>query len=303
MWIAVTFSNSDHQGEHRQLVQSFIAGGSCKYQVLLRWRFTKILTYDLVEITCQTSRTAPPPGMQSCSLIRWTHDLEQGMVHITQDQPQYLKNYIYSLCYHRKYEQHYSYESYHGTLEDMPVWSVYPEILREPVDLVSFIQALSDNHTLAKLMGKDICGTVQYPTDIYVMYTTSDNGMMNGLYGDFEVLRLDDPIVSTADEASGVEVSIPRQPSSCVKQSRSQLSSYASSSTTITATEHVSSTNTTTMTPKGGLHNARRAISMGVPAAPRKVHHRHPTNDVDPLEDEQWQLNVSRNLNFDQPNI
>lgn len=300
MWLAFDLTSGKATLTHQQLLDSLLTEQSSQCGVVLKFNLVKFLGYDLSSITCKTSRITPLTSEKGQSVIRLQQFEGEHTVTITQEQAQLLKDYIYALCKNRKSETYHTYESYQGSLSGAQIWSVYPELLCEPSDLSSYINEIVRNNTLAKFVRNLSETGSQLPDEVYVAHiqcseATVSQFMLSIGLDKFNILPEMDstPVDDLSDELSDVGLNSFTHSFAYTHHQRFH--------STTPESPLPGSSNVTLVTPKGKPYRTRRPTSVGAPGAPRKSRLQGSSDSVDPLEDERWQVNVNRNLHFEQP--
>lgn len=303
MWIAVNLTTEQLTTTHEYLMACMAK--SLKEQpvdcsLILKWNLSAG-QQDLVEICCKTSRPCAPPGSynrpHSVKLVQLDGI---PVVSVTQQRPHSLQDYVHVIGRAGNCEYRHIYESYDGDLDDMDVWITYPEVLLGPLLGPSanacYIDGLNNNNTLTKLVGDqldrdqlDNNAGYSNPQHVYVINITGDMiSFYDHLKGIGKVTILPDEL-----HAAGQNIAAPEH-----------LGDYCDDSIVI---GHLG-----LVTPKREKPQSPRKC----PGAPRRPSnlpfHRKSSRrssfsssnsmEVDPLEDEGWQIDVERTLRESFPN-
>ena len=182
MWIALNLSAEEQYTLHHTLIVDLIEGALPNYHALLKFQLTKGNRYDLAEIVCKTTRPAPPYGTNKTAPLQIIQEQHHQRVKVVQSSPGILTDYIYVIQHAGK--SHHSYESYQGICKSMDPWQLYPEVLRGPPDLTSYISKLTEKGVLAKFIARlssvassaEASATVNIlPEHVYVIYTGDES--------------------------------------------------------------------------------------------------------------------------------
>lgn len=215
MWIALSLTPQHEDAFLEYLMNELESNTGIK--LASKWSLTSSnhgTDYQLTELLCKTSRTySLSYHRDHYPTIYFEQDPVRKVVKLMQNEEGVISDYLCSMCHTTpRFSSNYcTYESVTEEHSNQPVdlWTIYPEVLRQPLDLASQLCSFTQDG-LAKRLTFD-----PLPNSIYLIHISNGDAKIGSLcaYGEvitFTEKNVGSPQASSSNNGSHVTVVTPK---------------------------------------------------------------------------------------------